>query len=315
MAYELVAEVVRSGFIEGRHFGAVVALAADGSVAFAVGDPAAPIMPRSSNKPIQAAAMVNAGLDLDGELLALAAASHGGEAFHLDGVRRILASVGLDETALQTPPEWPIDEQARLAYMRSGAQPSRLAMNCSGKHAAMLASCVANGWPLDTYCDPQHPLQKTIALTFAEVTETPTAHVGVDGCGAPVLSTALFGLATAFRTLALAPSGSAGARVVDAIRTHPEWTSGTRHHEALLIRGIPGLLAKGGAEGVFAAALPDGRALALKVSDGSQRVVPVLAVAALRRLGVAAPVLDEVGHYDLLGGGQPVGEVRPILAG
>ncbi len=315
MTYELVAEVVRSGFIEGRHFGTVVALAADGSVAFSVGDPAASVMPRSSNKPIQAAAMVDSGLDLDDELLALAAASHSGEDFHLDGVRRILASAGLDETALQTPPEWPLDEQARLEYVRSGAKPSRIAMNCSGKHAAMLATCVANDWPLNTYRDPQHPLQQVIAQTFAGLTETPTAHVGVDGCGAPVLSTALLGLATAFRTLALAPSGSAAARVVRAIQLHPEWTSGTRHHEARLIRGIPGLVAKGGAEGVFAAALPDGRSLALKVADGSQRVVPVLAVATMRRLGVAAPVLDEVGRYVLLGGGQQVGEVRAVLAG
>ncbi len=313
MTYELVAEVVRSGFVEGQHFGTVAVLAADGSLAYAVGDPLAPILPRSSNKPIQLTAMLHVGLDLDGELLALAAGSHGGEEFHLAGVRRILAGAGLDETALQTPPALPLDEQARLAHLSRGCVPSRIAMNCSGKHAAMLATCGVNGWPLDSYRDPRHPLQQAIAQTFTELTGNPVAHVAVDGCGAPALATSPVGLATAFRALVRSPAGSPAARVVDAIRSHPVWTSGSRHHEARLIRGVPGLVAKGGAEGVFAAALPDGRAFALKVADGAQRVVPVLAVAVLRSMGVTEPVLDEVGRHHVLGGGERVGVIRPTL--
>ena len=128
----VVAEIVRSGFVEGHHYGSVVALEADGRVAWSVGDVESPVLPRSCNKPLQAVGMLRAGLDLDGELLALAAASHSGEAFHLEGVRRILASAGLDESALQTPPDYPIDDRAREEYIRAGGEKSPLAMNCSG---------------------------------------------------------------------------------------------------------------------------------------------------------------------------------------
>ena len=124
----LLAEVVRSGFVEGRHRGSVLALAADGSRVLALGDPDAPIFPRSSNKPMQAVGMLEAGLDLDGELLALACASHSGEPFHLDGVRRMLAGAGLDEAALQTPPDWPRRrgrERTRASPPAAGPQPRR----------------------------------------------------------------------------------------------------------------------------------------------------------------------------------------------
>src|SRR3712207_2989114 len=131
-------------------------------------------------------AMVRAGLDLEPQLLALAAASHSGEPFHLDGVRRILAGAGLDEAALRTPAGYPLDDDARTALIRSGEPPSPVTMNCSGKHAAMLATCVVNGWDTDTYLDPDHPLQKTIADTFSELTGVPVQAVAVDGCGAPL---------------------------------------------------------------------------------------------------------------------------------
>ncbi len=155
----LLAEVVRSGFVEGHHRGSVLALAADGSRVLALGDPDAAVFPRSSNKPMQAVGMLEAGLDLDGELLALACASHSGEPFHIEGVRRVLAAAGLDETALRTPPDWPVDEVERHALIAAGGQQAPILMNCSGKHAAMLATCVANGWPTDTYADADHPLQ------------------------------------------------------------------------------------------------------------------------------------------------------------
>src|SRR4051812_300840 len=169
----IVAEIVRSGFVEGHHYGSIVALAPDGSVEWSVGDVENAILPRSWNKPLQAVGMLRAGLDLDGELLALAAASHSGEDIHVDGVRRILAGAGLDESALQTPPDYPIDEEAREAYIRAGNHKSSIAMNCSGKHAAMLATCVANGWDTATYLDPAHPLQVAIAETFSDLTGEP----------------------------------------------------------------------------------------------------------------------------------------------
>jgi L-asparaginase II len=313
MPLPVVAEVVRSGFVEGHHRGSVIALDAGGDPVLAVGEPDRPVFPRSSNKPMQAVGMLEAGLDLDGELLALACASHSGEAFHLDGVRRILAAAGLTEGALQTPPEYPVDEAEKLSYAAAGGGPTPLAMNCSGKHAAMLATCVANGWPTSTYADPDHPLQRGLRATVERLAGEPVAAVGVDGCGAPLFALTLTGLARAFAAIATAPAGTPEHRVATAIRAHPEWLGGTRRDVTRLIAGVPGLIAKDGAEGVYAAALPDGRVAALKVDDGGQRARPPVMVAALRALGVGAPVLDELAEAALLGGGEPVGAVRCVL--
>lgn len=307
----LVAEVVRSGLVESRHRGSVVALAADGSVAFAAGRTDAPMYPRSSNKPVQAAAMLRLGLPLDGELLALAAASHSGEPLHVDGVRRILALGGLDEAALRNTPGYPIDPATMVDHVRKGGEPSSLTADCSGKHAAMLLTCVVNAWPTDDYLDPAHPLQAAIHDTVGELAGGPVVHTGVDGCGAPLFAVPLTGLARMFRSLSLAAPGTPERRVAEAIQAHPEYTSGTTRDEARLIRGVPGLFAKGGAEAVLAAALDDGRAVAVKIDDGDARARMPVMVAALRRLGVTAPVLDELAEGAVLGGGRPVGAVRP----
>jgi L-asparaginase II len=324
MPAPVVAEVVRSGFVEGHHYGSLVALAADGSVEWAVGSIDVPVLPRSCNKPVQAFGMVRAGLDLPSELLALACASHSGEPFHLEGVRRILASAGLDESALQTPPDYPLDDEARDEVLRAGGGRTSLQMNCSGKHAAMLATCVHNGWDTATYLEPDHPLQKGIRETFEELTGEPAAVVAIDGCGAPLLSTSLVGLATAFRRLALGLDGAerpdpGAARVAAAIREHPEAVSGTRRDERALLTAIPGAIGKAGAESCYAVALPDGRAFALKTDDGAARVRPVLMAAALRRsgvdreAGVDGEAVRRTGESVLLGGGRPVGEIRAVF--
>lgn len=311
----VVAEIVRSGFVEGHHYGSVVALDADGGVDWSVGMVDEPVLPRSCNKPVQALGMLRAGLDLPPDLLALACASHSGEPFHVEGARRILASAGLAEDALQTPPDYPIDDQAREDVIRSGGSKTSILMNCSGKHAAMLATCVINGWPTKNYLAPDHPLQQVIAETFAELTGEPVTAVAVDGCGAPLLSTSLVGLARAFRALAVAADGPE-RRVADAIREHPAYVSGTRRDELALLTAIPGAIGKAGAESCYAVALPDGRAFALKTDDGAPRVRPVLLAEALRRSGVLeldgvdADAVRRTGQHVLLGGGEPVGEIR-----
>lgn len=311
MAPPVLAEVQRSGFVESRHRGSVVATDAAGSITWAVGDVDTPIFPRSCNKPIQATAMLRAGLDVDGELLALATASHSGETFHLEGVRRILAGAKLTERDLRTPPDLPIDQTAMIEHIKTDGGPTRIAMNCSGKHAAMLATCVAAGWPTDTYRDPEHPLQVRVRETMEELAGESIAATGVDGCGAPLFAVSLVGLARAFRALAVAAEHTPERRVAEAIRRHPEWTSGTRRDEAILIRGVPGLLGKAGAEGCYAVALSDGRAVALEIEDGSARTRPVVMAAALRELGLDHGALDEIGNVPVLGGGKIVGTIRP----
>lgn len=244
----VVAEVVRNGLVESVHHGVVVGLDAAGNVALQVGDPGRVIYARSASKPIQAVAMLRSGLDLDGELLALAAGSHSGEAFHAEGARRILAAAGLAESALQCPPALPMEPDDLARYLRDGGEADAVLMNCSGKHAAMLATCVVNGWPTDTYTEPAHPLQEVIRGTLEEFTGDRITQAAVDGCGAPLFGFTLLGLARAFRALGLGAAGSIERRVADAYRDHPEWTSGTRREEARLMRAVPGLVNKAGAE-------------------------------------------------------------------
>ena len=314
----VVAEIVRSGFVEGHHYGSWVALDADGSVRGSAGDVEGPILPRSCNKPLQALAMLEAGLSLEPQLLALACGSHSGEPFHIDGVRRILASAGLSEDALQTPADYPLDDEAREQVIRSGGAKAPVQMNCSGKHAAMLATCVANDWPRDTYLEVDHPLQQAIAATFPRMTGEPVAHVAVDGCGAPLLATSLVGLARAFSRLAT--SSDSASTVAEAIRAHPEYVSGTQRDELTLLRAIPGAIGKAGAESCYVVALPDGRAFATKTDDGAARARPVLMAALLEHFGVTeepgvdADAVRRTGESPLLGGGRPVGEVRAVLA-
>jgi L-asparaginase II len=309
-----LARVVRSGTVESVHHGHLVGVAADGTLALAVGDPTVAFFPRSSLKPVQVVGMVRAGLDLPGELLALAAASHSGEPAHLDGVGRILARAGLTDDDLQNTPGLPLDPDCAARWRAAGRPPARRAQNCSGKHAAMLATCVTAGWDPAGYLHPEHPLQRALRATAEELTGVPVVHVGVDGCGAPLFSTTPLGLARAFARIATAPPGTPEERVAAALRAHPWWVAGTGREVTRLAAAVPGIVAKEGAEGVFAAALPDGRAVALKVLDGAARPVAAVAVAALRVLGAGGAALDAVGATPVLGHGAPVGAVEPLVA-
>jgi len=326
MINPVLAEVERSGFVESRHRGAAVGLAADGTVAVRAGDPEVPIFPRSANKPLQAVAMLRCGLDLDGELLALAAGSHSGEDFHVEGVEKILAGAGLGAADLRCPESWPLDPAKQQDVARTGGGTSRMRMNCSGKHAAMLAACIAADWPTDTYLDPGHPLQAAVRETVEKLAGEPVAAVGVDGCGAPLFALSTMGVARAYNALVLAGPGTPERRVADAMRTHPQWTSGTRREERRLMDAVPGLLVKCGAEGVDAFALADGRAGAVKIEDGAMRARTPVTVALLRALGVQndqndaervdgavldGAVLDELAVVPVRGGGAVVGSIRP----
>ncbi|GLY74723.1 asparaginase [Actinoallomurus iriomotensis] len=302
----VLVEVERSGFVESRHRGSVIALDADGSPALSLGDPDEPVFPRSANKPLQAVAMVRHGLGLENELLALAAASHSGEDFHVAGAEKILAGAGLTADALRCPAQWPLDIE--LAVVR---EKSRLRMNCSGKHSAMLATCVINGWPTESYLSPEHPLQVAVRETVEELTGDRIVATGVDGCGAPLFAIGLTGLSRAFRALVIAEPGTPERRVADAMRAYPEWTSGTDREERRLMDAVPGLLVKCGAEGIDAFALADGRAGAIKIDDGAMRARTPVTVATLRALGVDG-ALGELATLPVHGGDSVVGEIRAV---
>ena len=305
----MVAEVVRSSLVESRHHGCVAGLDSTGALRLAVGDVHAPVYGRSSNKPMQAVGMLEAGLRLPAPLVAIVAASHSGEPRHLDAVRAVLEIGGLDESALGNTADLPLDESARFAVIASNGSRSPILQNCSGKHAGMLVTCVINGWPTDGYLHPDHPLQRALTATIERLSGEAVAHIGIDGCGAPVHAITLVGLARAFRTLALATPGSADHAVAEAIRAHPDLVGGTGRDVTTLIDALPGLVAKDGAEGVYAAAMPDGRAVAIKIDDGASRARPAVLLEALRVLGVDVEDARRRTEVHVYGHGHPVGDV------
>jgi len=309
-----VVYTLRNGVQESVHHGAVVCLERDGSIAFSAGSPQAIIFPRSSTKPFLATAMVAAGLKLPAKLLALVCASHDGRPEHLQAAREILLSAGLDENALCNTKDFPLDDDAAHELVRVGGVKTSLQMNCSGKHSGMLATCVACGWAHDeTYLDQDHNLQLCITKLMPELIGEEVANIVVDGCGAPAHAMTLTGLARGFRAVAMSNIGSPAREVADAMRMHPQMVGGPTRDVSLLMSGISGLVAKDGAEGVYAAALPDGRAIALKIADGANRARPPLMRAALIALGIDISGVDERAFASpIFGHGQIVGEVRVV---
>jgi L-asparaginase II len=294
---ELVAEVIRSGFVESRHLGSVAVLDAAGNTVAAIGDITAPIFPRSALKPLQAFGMLRAGLPpASAADLALICASHRGEPIHTDRVRAMLASAGLDQDALRNPPARPLGD--------ASGEPTKVNHNCSGKHAGMLLTCLHNGWPLDSYEKPDHPLQQQVKATIEDLAREESAATGVDGCGAPVLALSLTALARAFVAITL-------SEVADAMRAHPELVSGTddHAHDTILMRENPGMISKGGAEGVHVVGIPNVGAVAIKIDDGAKRALMPVLHGGLRRLGLDVPTPPE----PVEGGGREVGAVRAVV--
>ncbi|MGW4928144.1 asparaginase [Agromyces sp. NPDC004153] len=305
-----LAIVERSGMIESRHFGSIVAIGPDGETLLELGEPDARILPRSTVKPLQALACLTAGAELRGPELAIAAGSHTGEDEHVRVVADLLARAGLDESALGCPADRPEDESTFERLLRAGAARTPIRMNCSGKHAAMLLAAAANGWSTHDYLDHGHPVQQAVRRTMALVTGVPVARDAVDGCGAPLFDTTVRGLAQAFRTLVLADPATPAGQVASAMRAHPFYVGGTGHQNSRLMETVPGALAKGGAEGVIGVAAPDGTSVAMKVVDGSPRATTLLALDVLGTLGVDVSDAGELARVPVLGGGRPVGAIR-----
>ncbi|GLY48894.1 asparaginase [Lentzea sp. NBRC 102530] len=296
----LLAEVTRSGFVESLHHGSVVGLLPSGAVGVSVGAVQDAVLPRSCMKPFQALACLAAGAPLAGPSLAIAAGSHTGENRHVELVMQLLG--GLPVGLLRCPPSWPEDEDTRQRV----SEPSRVRMNCSGKHAAMLAACVAARWPTQTYLEPTHPLQQLVLRTVEELAGESVVHTAIDGCGAPVFALSLHGLARAMQGLVRTP-------VADAMRGFPEYVGGTGHVNTVVMQQLPGVVAKGGAEGVLVLATAAGHAVAVKVLDGNPRATTAIGLTALAAMGFDVSPAKESLSVPVTGGGQVVGEVRVVF--
>jgi L-asparaginase II len=306
----LLAEVtrrdVRTGdeVVESRHLGHAVVTDVDGRLEAAIGDPQLPTFVRSTAKPFQATACLEL-LDLAGGVpsppeLAVAWASHRGEERHVDAVRRLLRRSATPPEQLTCPPAAPEADP--------GATPHRLWHNCSGKHALFALAGQHQGTSHARLLDPDGPLQRVVLGVLEEVLG-PLAAVGVDGCGAPAVEAPLAALARGYAALAVEDRF---ARVREAGLTHPGLVGGEGRLESALLGA--GVVAKVGAEGVYAAGWVDaaGRAhgLACKATDGSARGVAVLLRDTLVALGVVPT--DVWSPEPPLGGGRPAGTVRAV---
>ena len=315
-----LAVVERSGFVESRHAGAAIVLSPDGEVVRRLGNADALILPRSSLKPLQAVACITAGAELAGEQLAMATASHTGTDRHADVVREVLTAGGLNEDDLACPAAWPGDAAARDELVREHGQPSRIRMNCSGKHAAMLRACVATGWPTEGYLDPSHALQLHIRDVVERLSGEKIAHTAVDGCGAPVHAITLAGLARGIHRIGTASERSPFAlhrvagTLVRAVKENPWTVEGPGKPDTLAIETL-GVFAKGGAEGIMVMVAPNGATVALKMLDGGARASTLVAATLLARAGALgeADVAELTAQLPLavLGGGIDVGMIRP----
>ncbi len=243
--------------------------------------------------------MAELGLVLPDHLMAIVCASHDGCDIHTAAVQHVLALFDLDESDLRNTPSHPYNAGARDDAIRKGIEPSPLRQNCSGKHAGMLATCRVNGWSIADYLEAEHPLQVGITESI-ERHGAPVHHVGIDGCGAPTHVIALDDLARAFAGIA-----TAHADVADSMTARPELVGGRARDVTRWMQAVPGLVAKDGADGVMAGALPDGRAFALKVAGGSDGARQAATGEALRVLGV-----DVDGAL-----GDTLAATRPIVSG
>jgi L-asparaginase II len=303
----------RGEAVESIHYGSAVLLDAQGQVLVSLGEPQAAYYPRSALKPLFAVGMLRAGLQLDDQQLALASASHSGAPIHQQVASSTLAAANLDESALRNSTDLPYGVAERADYLAGGGTATQLAQNCSGKHAALAALCELRGWDTANYLHDEHLLQ-LLQDTVQELTGEQISGVSTDGCGTPVYLISLLGLARGFARLSAAEPGTPEARVAAAMSRYPELVAGVGRDVTALMRAIPGAVAKDGFEGIQAVGLPDGSALAVKISDGSDRArMPITAKLLAEHLGDAAgAALAELASSPALGGGVQVGVLSAL---
>ena len=300
--------------METSHEGAVAVVGVDGSLQAASGDIDRPFFIRSSAKPFQATVSQEAGASLSPLELAIACASHRGFPAHVALVSAVLEKAGLDESDLGCPFGWPLAPEAQRIVVRAGViGPKRIWHNCSGKHAGFLRACAAQGWPLESYLAPDHPLQQRVIAFVSEVGEYDAEPVGVDGCGAPVLRTTVRAMALMFSRLAVE------SRLAGAFETMHRYPSliGANGAGDTEIAIATHSAAKGGAAGCVGVAVAGRFGIAVKSWDGLGSVANIAAVSALDQLGVLTPTgaaaLDPIVRPQVMGGGARVGSFESRL--
>lgn len=295
-------DVYRGSFVESVHAVAGCAVGRDGATLLARGDVDVPVFLRSTAKPFIAAAVVASGaaerFGLTPREIAVMAASHNGEPFHVEAAESILRKAGVDASALRCGAHAPSYEPAAASLAAAGEKPSALHNNCSGKHAGILAACAHLGLDVEDYLEPEHGVQRYIAAFCGRAFDEDPERwpVGVDGCGIPIFATSLRSAATAFMRLATLDGFSAAdARALGAVRdamlAEPAYVGGTGRFDTALMAQTNGAIAcKAGAEGVHGDALLRlGAGLALKVVDGNGRAAPCATLAFLRALDAIEP--------------------------
>lgn len=329
-AQPVLVEVTRGNVVESRHHVLAAVCDARGRLVAGWGAVRQPVFPRSAVKPLQALPLIETGaadrFGLTDREIALACASHAGEPGHVAAVAAWLEGVGLSPADLECGAHWPSDAEAARELARLNQAPNPLHNNCSGKHSGFLTTARHLGEATAGYIGHGHPVQRRVAQALGEMTGAAMAAApwGVDGCGIPTFALPLADLATGMARLAdpagLGPARAAAcARIRQAMATHPWLVSGTDRGNTEILLAAPQVVAKGGAEGVYTAALPRlGLGIALKVEDGTARAAEVALLAILDRLGA----LDDSQRTALAARRQPavrnvvgreVGEIRTVL--
>jgi L-asparaginase II len=322
----ILVEVMRGLLVESGHRGAVAVSEADGTLLLALGDVKTPVFPRSAVKAMQAMPLVESGaadaFGLDNAELAIACASHSGDAAHLAAVRGLLAKAGLKEAQLACGVHWPMSERASEELTRAGKSPTAIHNNCSGKHAGMLATAVYRGIDPTGYERPEHAVQEDIRRVLSEICGVPLDRhdMGIDGCSVPTFALPLGALATGFARLG-SGKGLTGARkdaaerLVSACVASPALVAGEGRFDTVVMRGLgPKVFSKGGAEGVHCASVPAaGLGIAVKIDDGAKRGAEHVLAWLLAEL---VPGADRVLKSRLDGElrnwlGIKVGQIRP----
>lgn len=314
-----LAVVTRAGITESRHLGSAVLVGPEGKVTRSLGSPESVTFPRSALKPLQAVASLRSGALISSEAVALACGSHVGSRRHQDLAATTLAKERLDKSYLKCPEAYPARHKDLQSHLEAGRPKTRLAFNCSGKHAAFLAAARTQGWRLATYTEPEHPLQQAVNEVYAEYCGEQPAALGVDGCGAPAAAMSLTGLARGVGRLASSLSRRDAEvhafTVAQAMLDYPWAVRGEGEPDTVVMEQL-GLLAKSGAEGVLVVAAPDGTTAAVKTLDGSGRANHLVALSLLA--GAGAIDLDDLQRVltilikPITGGVEdlPAGELR-----